>query len=427
MIDLFGWTFGLCLWAVSTFFVFGSAALPLGSILGAPARPWAMTLSLLLLAGLTTIPGVLAWKPLLRSRHSLTSSIPYVTCLVFPVALWSGMVLSAAIWWVPPADFADFEICLRKGGAFLNCEFAVLGPRVEEAAVSLHPRGPGDPVAQEDSVSLLTDQADSETVLHDIGKSQEPPTESIEVTADLTPDAALDVATPETVGTGEFSVTTKVDIVSTGSEEFIVTNPAPVPAEPNGPTALSSEPAEADFAAYSALVLEEINLARTSPSAYADFVTQFKSDLLAGRTPKGNDCSEAQWIAAIDEAVDFLGNQSPIDALEMSPGLCLAAQDHVETQGPMGAMGHVGSDGSTILQRVDRHTPKSIGVGENISYGTLDARRMVVRLIVDVTYPGRDHRVNLFDPRFRFAGVASGVHENFSHICVMDFAFETGE
>ena len=61
-------------------------------------------------------------------------------------------------------------------------------------------------------------------------------------------------------------------------------------------------------------------------------------------------------------------------------------------------------------------------VGENIDYGSRDARAIVVRLIVDEGIAGRKHRANIFNKTYRVAGIAAGPHARFGAMCVMDFA-----
>ncbi len=152
-------------------------------------------------------------------------------------------------------------------------------------------------------------------------------------------------------------------------------------------------------------ILAEVNLARTQPRAYAEIVAQ---------TARGS--------GAASEAIRFLENVAPRAALEPCHSLSRAAMSHVEEQGSRGGFGHTSRDGTGCFQRIARYGQWCGAVGENISYGSGDARRTVVRWIVDEGVFGRKHRANIFNKTFRVAGGAAGNHARYGAMCVMDFA-----
>jgi len=158
-----------------------------------------------------------------------------------------------------------------------------------------------------------------------------------------------------------------------------------------------------------AMVLAELNLARTQPQSYAKVVA---ATARPGR--------EGQ--SAVSEAVRFLERAKPLSPLAASPGLTRSAMDHVTDTGGRGKIGHDGSDGSHSWDRAERYGRWIGTVGENISYGTRTARQIVVALIVDDGVRGRKHRANIFKKDFRVAGVAYGRHSTAGAMCVTDFA-----
>lgn len=103
-------------------------------------------------------------------------------------------------------------------------------------------------------------------------------------------------------------------------------------------------------------------------------------------------------------------------------GLTLAARDHVKDQGRTGAIGHTGSDSSTVVDRLNRYGKWGISAGENIYYGNGDARIIVVLLLIDDGVSSRGHRGNLLDSSFKVVGVSVGPHPLHGYMCVMDFA-----
>jgi uncharacterized protein YkwD len=126
--------------------------------------------------------------------------------------------------------------------------------------------------------------------------------------------------------------------------------------------------------------------------------------------------------AAVDEAIEFLAQQAPLAGLNYSIGLTYAARDHVLDQGRQGFVGHVGNDGSQSADRVNRYGTWRKAVGENIAYGYATAEGNIIGLIVDDGVPDRGHRHNIFNPDFRYIGVACGYHSYYDIMCVMNYA-----
>ena len=51
-----------------------------------------------------------------------------------------------------------------------------------------------------------------------------------------------------------------------------------------------------------------------------------------------------------------------------------------------------------------------------------EAREVITDLLIDDGVTNRGHRHSLLDPRWRYVGIACGVHANYRTVCVMDFA-----
>lgn len=148
-------------------------------------------------------------------------------------------------------------------------------------------------------------------------------------------------------------------------------------------------------------VIEEMNLARTNPRAYAQ-------RLAAAHV------ADARSTA---EAVAFLKRTRPLPPLSFADGLALSARMHVAAQGGRGATGH-GNPWSRMA-KFGHYVGRA---GENISYGQFSARDIVAQLIIDAGVPGRGHRKNIFSAGFNVAGAAVGPHARYGAMCVIDFA-----
>lgn len=185
-------------------------------------------------------------------------------------------------------------------------------------------------------------------------------------------------------------------------------------------------------------IIDEMNLARTNPAAYADKVARILPEFqgrdrvhyednvkIILRTKEGSAC--------VRECIAFMKRQQPVAPIEkdMPAGMAHAALDHVKDQGPRGTTGHDGSDGSTPFQRMERYGSWRVTAAENIHYGRISgdktAEDIVMSLMVDDGVRGRGHRDNILNPRLRVVGIAMGKHKRYGEMCVIDFAGAYGE
>jgi uncharacterized protein YkwD len=170
-------------------------------------------------------------------------------------------------------------------------------------------------------------------------------------------------------------------------------------------------------------VIREINLARQHPAVYAGYLEElrrhFQGNILV--LPGHTMLRTREGVGAIDDAITFLHRTRPLAPLTASPGITMAAADHVADQAS-GAYGHNGTDHSNASDRMNRHGRWSVLWGENLSYGKSTARDIVLALIVDDGLRGRKHRKNIFNPTFNYAGAAVGSHARYRTVCSIDFA-----
>jgi hypothetical protein len=192
--------------------------------------------------------------------------------------------------------------------------------------------------------------------------------------------------------------------------------------------AVASDAADAYLSPVEQEVLTELNLARSDPRQYAEFLAAMRPyfDGNHFEHPGQAILITREGAPAFDEAVDFLRAVKPLPALIPSRGLSLAARAHVDDQ-QSGAMGHTGSDNSQPWDRMNRYGSWRDEVAENIAYGGYSTRGVVIQLIVDDGVPDRQHRVNMFNPHYRFVGVACGTHTRLHDMCVIDFAARYSE
>jgi len=171
-------------------------------------------------------------------------------------------------------------------------------------------------------------------------------------------------------------------------------------------------------------VISELNLARTHPRQYASNLMELRKHFRGTelRRPGNVVIVTKEGVPAVDEAITFLKSAKPLSPLKLSRGMSRGARDHVNEQGPAGVTGHDSNDGSKPWDRASRYGKWQKTIGENISYGSDDARMVVMGLIMDDGVPDRGHRKNIFNPEFHVVGVACGPHSVYGTMCVITFA-----
>ncbi|MBC8124400.1 MAG: CAP domain-containing protein [Candidatus Kapabacteria bacterium] len=121
---------------------------------------------------------------------------------------------------------------------------------------------------------------------------------------------------------------------------------------------------------------------------------------------------------AVKEIKARLRKERPLPVLNMQGALQFAAMDHATDITTSGVMGHIGSDSSDPLIRVNRYGLIS-SLGEAITYGNNTPELIIAAFLVDEGTPGRGHRENLLNPIYSLVGVAVGSHAVFGRTCVI--------
>lgn len=98
------------------------------------------------------------------------------------------------------------------------------------------------------------------------------------------------------------------------------------------------------------------------------------------------------------EAIAYLKTLSTLQTFKLSKGLTLAARDHCYDIGPSGGASHLGTDGSSMADRIEKYGIWHRAISENISFNEITGRNIVLQLIIDDGNETRSHRKNIFNP-----------------------------
>jgi len=170
--------------------------------------------------------------------------------------------------------------------------------------------------------------------------------------------------------------------------------------------------------------LKELNLMRSNPSAYADLIEAtlryYNGNLYSqpGRTPIQTN----EGRVAAEEAINALRATPNRQIFILSQELSNAAQDHANDQSKTGQLGHVGSNGSTFVERIEKYTNWRGIIAENIMYGPHSPREILFGLLIDDGVPDRGHRVTLLNPRYTNIGIGIATHPVYRYVCVHKYA-----
>lgn len=171
-------------------------------------------------------------------------------------------------------------------------------------------------------------------------------------------------------------------------------------------------------------VVYEINLLRSNPAKYADkyivpLANKYKNKMFY--YPGDKPLKTREGVRALTECVSVLKRTRNLPLVYPSKGLSKAAEDHVKDQSKSGKTGHRGSDFSNVKQRIERYGNWKLRIGENIAYGGLSARQIVIYLLIDDGIRDRGHRKTFLHPDYKAVGVATGSHPGYESMWVMDF------
>ncbi len=171
-------------------------------------------------------------------------------------------------------------------------------------------------------------------------------------------------------------------------------------------------------------VVKELSWARTAPREYARFLRELRPFFEGKRLKRPGQITvlTEEGAAALEEAIAYLEKALPIGPLRWDEGLSRAARDHVRDQGRTQQTGHRGTTGSTLQQRLLKHGLPLSTFGEVINYGAETPRMTVLQLLIDDGVPDRGHRRLIFNPDIHVAGAATGPHQEYEAMTVVNLA-----
>jgi uncharacterized protein YkwD len=160
-------------------------------------------------------------------------------------------------------------------------------------------------------------------------------------------------------------------------------------------------------------LLNQINLARNNPQAWASLIkTKYNNSLFGSPSD-------------IEECIHYLSSVSPVSPLSENQGLNYAAQKHAGyLKSGWGYSPHIGCNGSTISQRVKEVGTWSSSLGENIAGGEMDPEAIIALWLIDSNVPTKGHRLNMMQSTYKVIGlgISSNGEQSYNPTIVAEFA-----
>lgn len=158
-------------------------------------------------------------------------------------------------------------------------------------------------------------------------------------------------------------------------------------------------------------VLEELNVMRSNPSAYAKYLEAMRVGY--------NKLNTFEGLPALEEAISTLKATKPLGKVEWSEGLFKIADAHAADVSSTGNFSHTGSDGSSLVQRVARFGSYTGYVGEAITTYDESARVIILQWLIDDGNQRRGHRKILLHPEVRLSGISTKSSSKHGFYCVL--------
>lgn len=171
-------------------------------------------------------------------------------------------------------------------------------------------------------------------------------------------------------------------------------------------------------------VFAELNLLRRNPKGYVKFVEDYLKtfDGKYFRTSAGVALESFEGKKPVEEVIEILKQTEPLSEFKLADGLIKAASDHSQYLVKNNKTGHLGTNGNLPQDRVAIYGTASNGVNENITYGVVTAREIVLTMLVDDGTASRNHRKNILNPNMKYVGLATGENKAAGLHCILDLA-----
>ena len=167
-------------------------------------------------------------------------------------------------------------------------------------------------------------------------------------------------------------------------------------------------------------LLQLHNKIRQDPQSYIpklkDYLKYFRNKIY--HPPNEDPIQTYEGTEAFEDAIQFLKTQKPVEPLELNENITYACRDHVNDIGEKGLTSHEGTTTKNISERLEKYCEWDGACSESIDLGFKTAENILINLLVDDGVSNRYQRLNIFNGKFKYIGIAVGSHKEYG-ICVV--------
>lgn len=181
---------------------------------------------------------------------------------------------------------------------------------------------------------------------------------------------------------------------------------------------------EIDYEELAKNVYKSLNKIRTQPFSFIPELKLWKSKFRKERLYllNENPLETFEGVKGVEEAISFLRIQKPVKELNYREELFKAAKDHAVDIGKNGLIGHEGSNGNLLADRIEKYCEWDDLCAENLDFGFKNADNIILNMLIDDGSPERNQRANLFSETFNYIGIGCSGHTKYNHCSVIVFA-----
>ena len=176
-------------------------------------------------------------------------------------------------------------------------------------------------------------------------------------------------------------------------------------------------------------IFREQNEVRKNPQSYIEKLQNslkyYRDNILY--KDYENPIKTSEGAEAVQDAINFLKNQKPVQELVYSKDIGLSCKDLIDDIGPKGLVTHEGTEMKNIYNRLEQYCDWDGVIAENIDFGFKIPENIVMNMIIDDGDENRYQRLNLFYPEFKYVGIAVGPHKEFEFCTVIEYAYNIRE
>lgn len=173
-------------------------------------------------------------------------------------------------------------------------------------------------------------------------------------------------------------------------------------------------------------IFNEINLARTDPTAFAAKLEALKdaydADNVFSDPEAGTAAATHEGWAAVSACVDDLKARQPVDALQWRGGIAVASQEHADFLSSSDSTGHTGDSGSRAADRMRKYGTWWELAGEVMAYRESSAFANVRQMLVCDGEQSRIDRQTLLNPAMAVCGVGHAEHPTLRSVVVVNLS-----